>query len=220
MKRQEKQKSKPPFLWKERYLHADGFIKCDGCGEEKAIAKGTTYMVHLSDDGESVMNFCPRCLLAFKFKKSSLDTAFEVHPLDFQFDKLPRRFQSAWKLLSQRLTKLLNAGKDTNDAWHEVVGRLMDELGMKHLCAMDYELSKQAEQFSTAIKEIDRESAKLQKRLKSVKNELEQCVDGAAKSQFALKVEIQKRGGMDDVLDKFETLVASICKLRDAITKI
>lgn len=215
MKRQ--QKSKATFLWKERYLHADGFIKCDGCGEEKAIAKGTTYMVHLSDDGESVMNFCPRCLLAFKFKKSSLDTAFEVHPLDFQFDKLPRRFQSAWKLLSQRLKKLLDAGKDTNEAWHEVVGRLMDELGMKHLCAMDYELSKQAEQFSTAIKEIDKDNAKLGRRLKAVKKELEKSIDDMLKKRLALKNAIAKGNDSAEVIDG---MLESIENMKKSISKI
>lgn len=82
-------------LCRERYLLAKSFVHCDGCGEDKAIAKGTKYLQYLADDNASHLNLCPRCLLALKFRKSSTDTPFEVHPLDFQFDKLPRRFQSA-----------------------------------------------------------------------------------------------------------------------------
>ena len=220
----QKKKSKPPFLWKERYIHADGYIKCDGCGEEKAISKGVTYLEHIAHDEDgneqSVMRFCPRCIFAIKARQAATKGDFEIRRGDLEYDKLNNRFKAAWMRLRQRITKSIKDGVQPNDAWHDAAEKLVDELGMRHLYERDLMLSKQAEQFSSAIKEIDRENAKLQKRLKSVKKELETCVDGAAKAQFALKVEIQKRGGMDDMLDKFETLVASICKLRDAITKI
>lgn len=122
MKKKQPTTTQPPAkpaeepLCRERYILAKSFIHCDGCGEEHAIAKGTKYLQYLADDNASHLNLCPRCLLALKFRKSSTDAPFEVHPLDFQFDKLPRRFQSAWKTLSQRLTRQLQQGRELNEA--------------------------------------------------------------------------------------------------------
>lgn len=207
-------------LCRERYILAKSFVHCDGCGEDKAIAKGTKYLQYLADDNASHLNLCPRCLLALKFRKSSTDTPFEVHPLDFQFDKLPRRFQSAWKTLSQRLTRQLKAGQELNEAWHDVVSRLMDELGMKHLCARDYELAEQAAKFAAVRKNIEKEVAALRKNLKSIKAETDKAIMAMAKARLELKVAIQRRGGLADADEAMENLAAAMVDVRKAWERI
>ena len=226
MKKKQPTTSQPPAkpaeepLCRERYLLAKSFIHCDGCGEEHAIAKGTKYLQYLADDNASHLNLCPRCLLALKFRKSSTDTPFEVHPLDFQFDKLPRRFQSAWKTLSQRLTRQLKAGQELNEAWQEVVSRLMDELGMKHLCARDYELAEQAAKFTAVRKNIEKEVAALRKNLKSIKAETDKAIMAMAKARLELKVAIQRRGGLADADEAMENLAAAMVDVRKAWERI
>ena len=207
-------------LCRERYLLAKSFVHCDGCGEEHAIAKGTKYLQYLADDNASHLNLCPRCLLALKFRKSSTDAPFEVHPLDFQFDKLPRRFQSAWKTLSQRLTRQLKAGQDLNEAWHDVVSRLMDELGMKHLCARDYELAEQAAKFAAIRKNIEKDVAALRKNLKAIKAETDKAIMAMAKARLELKVAIQRRGGLADADEAMENLAAAMVDVRKAWERI
>lgn len=207
-------------LCRERYLIAKSFVHCDGCGEDKAIAKGTKYLQYLADDNASHLNLCPRCLLALKFRKSSTDAPFEVRPLDFQFDKLPRRFQSAWKTLSQRLTRQLQQGRELNEAWHEVVSRLMDELGMKHLCARDYELAEQAAKFVAIRKGIEKEVAAVKKQIKAVKKEINAAIMAMAKARLELKVAIQKHGGLADADEAMEELVVAITNIREAWEKI
>lgn len=207
-------------LCRERYVVAKGFIPCDGCGEEKAIAKGTKYLEYLADDGKSKMRLCPRCLLALKFRKSSTDAPFEVHPLDFQLDKLPRRFQSAWKTLSQRLTRQLHQGRDLNEAWHEVVSRLMDELGMKHLCARDYELAEQARRFDGKLSAI-------LKRVRGVKSRASGALDRMAKARLGIKTAMtrcQTGGcgacGMMDAAESMDELAAAITEARKALEEL
>lgn len=207
-------------LCRERYLLAKSFVHCDGCGEEHAIAKGTKYLQYLADDNASHLNLCPRCLLALKFRKSSTDAPFEVRPLDFQFDKLPRRFQSAWKTLSQRLTRQLHQGRELNEAWQEAVSRLMDELGMKHLCARDYELAEQAAKFAAIRKDIKKEVAALRKNLKSIKAETDKAIMAMAKARLELKVAIQRHGGLADADEAMEELVVAITNIREAWEKI
>ena len=214
-------------LCRERYILAKSFVHCDGCGEDKAIAKGTKYLQYLADDNASHLNLCPRCLLALKFRKSSTDTPFEVHPLDFQFDKLPRRFQSAWKTLSQRLTRQLKAGQELNEAWHDVVSRLMDELGMKHLCARDYELAEQAQKFAAIRKDIEREVAALRKNLKSIKTEINAALDRMAKARLSIKVAMtrcQTGGcgacGLTDAAESMDELAAAMVDIRKAWERI
>ena len=226
MKKKQPTTTQPPAkpaeepLCQERYILAKSFVHCDGCGEDKAIAKGTKYLQYLADDNASHLNLCPRCLLALKFRKSSTDTPFEVHPLDFQFDKLPRRFQSAWKTLSQRLTRQLKAGQELNEAWHDVVSRLMDELGMKHLCARDYELAAQAEKFAAIRKSIEKEVAALRKNLKSVKAETDKAIMAMAKARLELKVAIQRHGGLADADNAMENLAAAMVDVRKAWERI
>lgn len=207
-------------LCRERYVVAKGFIPCDGCGEEKAIAKGTKYLEYLADDGKSRMRLCPRCLLALKFRKSSTGAPFEVHPGDFQFDKLPRRFQSAWRTLSQRLTRQLRQGRELNEAWHEVVSRLMDELGMKHLCARDYELAEQAERF-------DRKLSAILKRVRGVKSRASAALDRMAKARLGIKTSITRcqtgacaSCGVADAEEAMEELAAAITETRKALAEL
>lgn len=207
-------------LCRERYVVAKGFIPCDGCGEEKAIAKGTKYLEYLADDGKSKMRLCPRCLLALKFRKSSTDGPFEVHPGDFVLDKLPRRFLSAWKTLSQRLTRQLQQGRDLNEAWQEVVSRLMDELGMKHLCARDYELAVQAERF-------DRKLSAILKRVRGAKSRASAALDRMAKARLGIKAAMtrcQTGGcgacGMTDAAGSMDELAAAIVEARKALEEL
>lgn len=211
-------------LCRERYLIAKSFVHCDGCGEDHAIAKGTKYLQYLADDNASHLNLCPRCLLALKFRKSSTDAPFEVHPLDFQFDKLPRRFQSAWRTLSQRLTRQLKAGQELNEAWHDVVSRLMDELGMKHLCARDYELAEQAAKFAAVRKNIEKEVAALRKNLKSIKADTNAALDRMAKARLVIKTTISNaingRCSLADADEAMEELANAIVDVRKAWERI
>ena len=221
MKRQEKHKSKPPFLWKERYLHADGYIKCDGCGEEKAISKGVTYLEHIAHDEDgnqlSTMNFCPRCVFAIMFRKASSKEAFEIKPMDLELEKQPNRFQSAWMRLRQRITKDMKKGVDGNDAWKTASEKLIDELGMRHVWEREIMLAKQAEQFTAAIQEIDKANARLARRLKTVRSELETGIDEIAKKRLALKNAMASGRQSDKV---FEELVDAINNMRNMIKKI
>lgn len=196
-------------LCRERYVVAKGFIPCDGCGEEKAIAKGTKYLEYLADDGKSRMRLCPRCLLALKFRKSSTGAPFEVHPGDFQFDKLPRRFQSAWRTLSKRLTRQLRQGRELNEAWHEVVSRLMDELGMKHLCARDYELAEQAERFGRML-------AARKRSVKAAKAEANAALDRMAKARLVIKTIISNATNAD-AAEAMQELAAAMVDLRKTL---
>ena len=207
-------------LCRERYVVAKGFTPCDGCGEEKAIAKGTKYLEYLSDDGKSKMRLCPRCLLALKFRKSSTDGSFEVHPGDFVLEKLPRRFLSAWKALSQRLTRQLQQGRDLNEAWQEVVSRLMDELGMKHLCARDYELAVQAERFWRML-------AARKRRAKAAKVEANAALDRMAKARLGIKAAMtrcQTGGcgacGIESAAESMNELAVAIVEIRKALEEL
>lgn len=205
----------------ERYLHATDYMRCDGCGEEKAISKGVTYLEHIahSKDGKTKdkMVFCPRCIFAIKFRQASMGGNFEIHPMDLVFEKLPNRFQSAWMRLRQRITKDIHGGVNADKAWNVACNKLLDELGMRHLYERDMLVSQQAEKFQKIIADIDKENAKLGRRLKAVKKELEKSVDELLKKRLALKNAIAKGNGTTEVMDG---MLESIENMKKSIEKI
>jgi hypothetical protein len=205
----------------ERYLHATDYMRCDGCGEEKAISKGVTYLEHIahSKDGKTkdTMVFCPRCIFAIKARQAATREPFEIRHGDLEWDKLNKRFQAAWMRLRQRITKSIKDGANPNDAWHEAAEKLVDELGMRHLYERDLMVSKQAEKFQRIIADIDRENAKLGRRLKAVKKELEKSIDDMLKKRLALKNAIAKGNGTMEVIDG---MLESIENMKKSISKI
>lgn len=205
--------------FKERYLTATKNMTCDGCGDEKAIDKGVTYLEHIANDGDSshVMVFCPRCIFAIKSRQAHSSEPFDVHPGDLEFDKLPNRFKSAWKQLQVRITKNLKKGMKPNDAWHEAAERLVDELGMRHIYERDVLLAKQAEKFHNARMEIEKEVAKVKRRITKTKKETLEIIENLAKLRLAVKNAIARRQDTTDILEK---MVEAIKDLRSQWEKL
>jgi len=219
-----KKQNQPPAaeetpLCKEIYLKATKPVTCDGCGDTSLIDKGITYMQHLTEHGDR-MNLCPRCIFAVKFRQASTREPFEIHPGDLQFDKLPNRYQSAWMRLRQRFTKDIHNGMDTNKAWSSACNKLIDELGMRHIYERDCMLAAQAAKFAAIRKNIEKEVAAVKKKIKAVKEEINNAIMAMAKARLELKIAIQKHGGLSDADEAMEELVAAMASVREAWEKI
>lgn len=184
---------------RERYITAEHDMDCDGCLEHNAISKGSTYMEDETKDGKSKMVFCHRCIFAIKARQAATNQKFEIHRGDLAFDKLPHRFQGGWNLLRKRLSDLIHKKKmNPNDAWHEVVEKFIDYMGMRHIYQQSILLAKYAEKFHNERVEIDKAIAKTQKVIRSVKKGLTEKIDELVKIRLAMFISMQKDDGKLD----------------------
>ena len=170
-----------PVYCREIYVKASAPLTCDGCGEP-AIAKGQTYLRHVSPEGSS-MNLCARCTFALKFRLASTNQPFEFGPGDLVFEKLPNRYQSAWMRHRQRFTKDIKSGMEPNEAWRKSCGKLLDELGMRHIYERDVMLAEQERKFSEERKKTVSDINAIKRRIKKVKENTEKAIERMAKAR-------------------------------------
>lgn len=207
----------PTLEVRERYLAANGPMTCDGCGDDKAITKGVTYLEHTAEDGHRMV-FCQRCIFAIKAREAATREPFEVKPGDLVQEKLPHRSQAAWQRLRERFTKSVKVLKiDKDEAWRDACNKLMDELGMRHLYERDVLLSRQAEKFEAEREKVKKEAAALLKRVKKLKRDMAKAVDNIEKERLRLLHDIAQTGSAAEGLD---ALLARIKELRGILEQI
>lgn len=218
MKPKEKADDWKPVYWREIYLKADKEIICDGCGEP-AIVKGTPYMQQVRDDG-SRLNLCQRCIFALKFHLASTGKLFEFGPGDLKFEKLPNRFQSAWMLLRQRMTKDFKAGVEKNEAWRKACQKLLNELGMRHVYERDVMLAEQERLFADERKKTLKDIDGIKRRIKKVKSSTEASIERLAKARLGLKNKLGDLLEDEELSGCFQELVDAMMDIRKSWEQI